>query len=48
MLNTANMATLEAYNAFDLPIFAALIRFFHAAAGYPFRSTWLTAIIAAN
>ena len=33
--NTANMATLEAYSAYDLPSVAALIRYFHATAGYP-------------
>ena len=48
MLNTANMATLEAYSAYDLPSVEALIRYFHAAAGYPVRSTWLTAISAGN
>ena len=42
------MDTLEAYSANDLPSVAALIRYFHAAAGYPVRSTWLTAIIAGN
>ena len=48
MHNTTKMATLEAYSAYDLPSAEALIRYFHAAAGYPVRSTWLTAIIAGN
>ena len=38
MPNTANMAILEAYIAYDLPSVAALIRYFHVVAGYPVRS----------
>ena len=48
MPNTANMATLEAYSAYAFPRVEALIRYFHAAEGYPVRSTWLTAISAGN
>ena len=48
MPNTTNMATLEAYSAYDLPSVEAPIRYLHAAAGYPFRSTWLTSISAGN
>ena len=48
MPNTTNMATLEAYSTYNLPSVAALIHYFHAAAGYPVRSTWLTAISAGN
>ena len=44
MPNTANMATVEAYSAYELPSVAALIRYFHGAAGYPVYSTWLIAI----
>ena len=44
--HTANLATLEAYSAYDLPSVATLIRYFHAAAGYPVRSTCLTDISA--
>ena len=44
----ANLATISAYSAYDLPSVAALIRYFHAAAGYPVQSTWLKAIIAGN
>ena len=42
------MDTLKTYSAYDLPSVAALIRYFHAAAGYPVRSTWLPAISAGN
>ena len=48
MPNTAHRTTLEAYSAYDLPSVEALIRYFHAASGYPVRSTWLTAISAGN
>ena len=48
MPHTANLATLEAYSAYDLPSVVMLIRYFHAATGYPVRSTWLTAIRAGN
>ena len=34
MPHNANMATLEAYSAYDLPSVAALICYFHTAAGY--------------
>ena len=37
----SNKTTLQAYSAYDLPSVAALIRYFHAAAGYPVRYTWL-------
>ena len=37
----ADKTTLKAYSACDLPRVKALIRYFHAAAGYPIRSTWL-------
>ena len=40
------MATLAAYSAYNLPSAGALIRYFHTAAGYPVRSTWLKAISA--
>ena len=48
MPHTANRTTLEAYSAYDLPSVESLIRYFHAAAGYPVRSTWLKAISAGN
>ena len=48
MPHTANMNTLEAYSAYDIPSVEALIRYFHAAAGYPVHSTWLTSISAGN
>ena len=40
----SNKTTLQAYSAYDLPSVAALISYFHAAAGYPVRSTWLKTI----
>ena len=48
MPNVANMDTLAAYSAYDLPRVVALIRYLHAASGYPVRSTWLKAIGAGN
>ena len=44
----ANRTTLKAYSAYDLRSVRALIRYFHAAAGYPVRSTWLKAIGSGN
>ena len=48
MPHTANLATLAVYSAYSLHSVAALIRYFRAVAGYPVRSTWLTAISAGN
>ena len=48
MPHNANRYTLKAYIAYDLPSVEALIRYFHAAAGYPVRCTWLKAIGAGN
>ena len=48
MPNDAKQDTLAAYIAYDLPIIAALIRYFHAVAGYPVRYTWLKAIGTGN
>ena len=48
MLHNANKTTLEVYSAYDLPSVDALIRYFHAAAGYLVRSTWLKDISAGN
>ena len=44
MPNDDKRATLAAYIAYDLPSVAALIRYFHAVAGYPVRCTWFKAI----
>ncbi|KAL7550948.1 hypothetical protein ACHAWF_018143 [Thalassiosira exigua] len=41
-------ASLAAFSAYDLPSVAALVRYFHAAAGYPVKTTWLQAIKAGN
>ena len=46
--NNSKQATLAAYSAYELPRVAALIRYFHAAVGYPVRSTWLKSIGAGN
>ena len=48
MPNNENMATLISYSAYDLPSIAALIRYSHAAVGYPFWSTWFKKIGAGN
>ena len=37
-----------ALNAHDLPSVGALVRYLHTAAGFPVKSTWLTAIRAGN
>ena len=44
MTYDANKTTLKAYSAYNLPSVRALIRYFHAAAGYSVRSTWLKSI----
>jgi len=44
----AQLATLSAYSAYDLPSVEALVRYLHAAAGFPVKSTWLKAIKAGN
>ena len=41
-------ATLAAYSTYDLPSVEALVRYFHAADGFPVKSTWLKAIKAGN
>ena len=49
--NDANLlqeATLEAYSVYNLLSTEALMRYFHEAAGYPIRDTWLKAIKAGN
>ena len=40
--------TLKAYSAYDLPSVEALVRYFHAAVGYPVKDMWLKAIKAGN
>ena len=46
--NYTKQASLAAYSAIDLPIVAALMRYFHTASGYPVRSTWLQDIGVGN
>ena len=41
-------SSLAAFSAYDLPSVDALVRYFHAAAGFPVRDTWLKAIKAGN
>ena len=41
-------ATLESFSPYDLPSVEALVAYFHAAAVYPVRDTWLKAIKAGN
>ena len=48
MPHNANRSTQKSYSAYDLPSIRALIRYFHAAASYPIRSTWLKAIGSGN
>ena len=48
MPHDANKTTLKACSAYDLPRVRALVRYFHAAAGYPVRSTWLKSIGSGN
>ena len=44
----ALQVSLVAYSAYDLPSVEALARYFHAAAGFPVRSTWLDSIKSVN
>ena len=40
--------TRDVFSVYDLPSVESLIIYFHAATGYPVRSTWLRAIKAGN
>ena len=46
--HTVSKASLAVFSAYDLPSVDALVRYFHAAAGFPVRDTWLKAIKAGN
>ena len=46
--NSADHTNIKAYSAYDLPSVEALFRFFHAAARFPFRTTWFKAIKVGN
>ena len=48
MPNNSNQTNIRAYSAYDLPIMEALIRYFHAASGFPVRTMWLKAIKVGN
>ena len=41
---TATRSTLREFSAYDLPSVEALVKYFHAAAGFPVKDTWLKAI----
>ena len=44
LYTTTSQTKPEANNVYDLPIVEALVRYMHAAAGFPVSSTWLRAI----
>ena len=46
--NQSEQTTLGVYSAYDIPSILDLVRYFHAYAGYPVRSTCLNAINAGN
>ena len=46
--NPQQETTLDACSAYDLPSVEVLVIYFHAATGYPVRSTWRRAIEAGN
>ena len=45
---STRQTTTAAYSAYDLPIVEALLRYRHAASGFPVKSTWLWAIKKGN
>ena len=46
--NQVEKTMLGVYSAYDLPSVTSLVQYFHAAAGYPVRSTWLNSIRVGN
>ena len=48
MPNIADHTNIRAYSAYDLPSVEALVWYFHAAARFPVRTTWLNAIKVGN
>ena len=48
MLYNADQTNLKTYSAYDLPSMEALVRYLHAAAGFPVSTTWLKAIKVGN
>ena len=48
MPNSVDHINLKAYSAYDLPSVEALVRYFHAADGFPFRTTWMKSIKVGN
>ena len=48
MPNNAGQTNIRAYSAYDLPSVESLVRYFHAAARFPVRTTWLKDIKVGN
>ena len=48
MEENADQSTLKVYSTYDLPSVESLVRYFHAAAGFPVRATWINAIKMGN
>ena len=48
MPNSAGQKNIRAYSAYDLTSVEALVRYFHVAAVFPFKTTWLKAIKVGN
>ena len=46
--NSVDYTNLKAYRAYDLPSVETLVRYFHAADGFPVSTTWLKAIKVGN
>ena len=45
---TANQESPAVHSAYDLPSIEDLVRYMHAAAGFPVKSTWFKAIKKGN
>ena len=48
MADNSDQMTLKAYSAYDLPSREDLVRYFHAAVGFPVRDTCIKAIKTGN
>ena len=44
-IHGGHVVSLQAYSAYDLPSVEALVIFFHTAAGYSVKATWLVKAI---
>lgn len=47
-MESTKQAPLAVFSLYDQTSAAALVRYFHAASGFPVRTTWLVAIKAGN